>query len=67
MASLIFVLLMLFVSSMAGSPEQSVIESVRANQDVPLDLNPTSEFWRASRPVYMEKDGFGKIVSRLSH
>lgn len=58
------VLLMLFVSSMAGSPKQSVIESVRANRDVPLDLNPTSEFWRASHPAYMEKDGFGKIVSR---
>ena len=68
------VLLMLFVSSVAagsdqGVPDQvvsdqDVIESVRATQDVPLRLDPTSDFWRASRPVYMEKDSFGKIVPR---
>jgi hypothetical protein len=56
------VMLMLFVSIMAGGPEHDVIESVYATQDVPLDLDPTSEFWRASGPVYMEKDSFGKIV-----
>ena len=58
------VLLMLFVSGPAGGSDQAVIESVHTSQDVPLDLDPTSAFWRASRPVYMEKDGFGKIVPR---
>jgi hypothetical protein len=56
------VLLMLFVSGMAAGSDHAVIESVHATQGVPLDLDPTSAFWRASRPVYMERDGFGKIV-----
>lgn len=56
--------LMLFVSSMAAGSDRAVIESGYANQDVALDLDPASAFWRASSPVYMEKDGFGKIVPR---
>ena len=58
------VLMIMFVSGMACGPEHAVIESVHATQDVPLDLDPTTEFWRASRPVYMEKDSFGKSVPR---
>jgi hypothetical protein len=57
-------LLMLFVSETAVGSDYAVIESVHATQDVSLDLDPTSALWRASRPVYMEKDGFGKIVPR---
>jgi Carbohydrate family 9 binding domain-like len=57
-------LLMLLVSSRAAASEHAVIESVHATQDVPLNLDPTSAFWRASRPVYMEKDTLGKIVPR---
>jgi len=57
------VLLMLLVSSVGGSG-QAAIDSVHAAQDVPLGLDPNSDFWRASRPVYMEKDSFGKIVPR---
>ena len=58
------VLLILFVSGVAGASDQAVIESVHATEDVPLQLDPTSEFWRASRPIYMEKDKFGKIIPR---
>ena len=58
------VLLMLFMSGRAAGSDHAVIESVHATQGVPLDLDPTSAFWRASRPVYMERDGFGKIVPR---
>ena len=54
---------MLLVSSVGGSG-QAAIDSVHAAQDVPLGLDPNSDFWRASRPVYMEKDSFGKIVPR---
>jgi|1186.fasta_scaffold00045_5 hypothetical protein len=57
-------LLMLFVSGLAAGSNQAVIESVQATQDVPLHLDPTSEFWRASRRVYMEKDRFGKTIQR---
>src|ERR1700686_4789589 len=72
-------LLIMLVAGMAGGSDQAesnqamsdqavsdqaVIESVQAAQDVPLHLDPTSEFWRASHPAYMEKDGFGKIVPK---
>jgi hypothetical protein len=63
-ANIVLLALMLWVSGMAGGSDQAVIESVHATQDVPLHLDPTSEFWRASRPVYMEKDSLGKIVPR---
>ena len=58
-------LLILFVSVITGGSDQAVIESVLAPRDVALDLDPRSEFWRASRPAYMEKDAFGRIVSRF--
>jgi hypothetical protein len=57
-------LLILFVSVMVAGSDQAVIESVLATRDVPLHLDPTSEFWRASRPVYMEKDHLGKTIPR---
>jgi len=60
--NILALVLLLLVSGMAEGPDHAVIESVYANQDVPLALDPTSEFWRASRPAYMERDSFGKIV-----
>jgi hypothetical protein len=57
-------LLMRFVSGVAGGSDQAVIESVHATQDVALDLDPRSDFWRTSRPVYMEEDGPGKTTPR---
>ncbi len=56
------VCLLLFVSSLAAGSDAAVIVSVHASQDAALDLDPASGFWRAAHPVYMEKDGFGKIV-----
>ena len=43
---------------------QAVFESTFAKQDVPLQLDPALPFWTAARPVYMEKDSFGKVVPR---
>jgi cellulose/xylan binding protein with CBM9 domain len=57
-------LLTLFVSGVPVASEHAVIESVEATQDVSLDVDPTSAFWRASRPVYMEKDRYGKTIPR---
>jgi hypothetical protein len=56
--------LLVLASSMAAGSDLAVIESVHASQDAALDLDPTSAFWRAARPVYMEKNSFGKIVPR---
>jgi hypothetical protein len=59
-------LLILFVSGMAVAAHHTVaaIDSVQADQDVPLKLNPASQFWSASPPVYAEKDRFGMPVPR---
>jgi hypothetical protein len=57
-------LMLLLSSSLAAAADQAVIESVHAAQDVSLDLDPTSPFWRASSPVYIENDTLGKVVPR---
>lgn len=54
----------LFVTTLAGAADQAIIESVRAAQDVGLDLDPTSQFWQVSSPVYVEKDALGRVVPR---
>ena len=58
----------LVVLLVAGFPMlaagQAVFETTFAKQDVPLQLDPALPFWRAARPVYMEKDSFGKAVPR---
>jgi hypothetical protein len=56
------VLMLLLSSSVAAAANQAVIESIHAAQDVSLDLEPTSPFWRASSPVYIENDTLGKVV-----
>jgi cellulose/xylan binding protein with CBM9 domain len=48
----------------ALAADQAVFESTFATQDLPLELDPASPFWSAARPVYMEKDPFGKPVPR---
>jgi hypothetical protein len=57
-------LMLLLSSSMAAAADQAVIESIHAAPDVSLDLDPTSPFWRASSPVYIENDTLGKVVPR---
>ena len=57
-------LMLLLSSSMAAAADQAVIESIHAAQDVSLHLDPTSPFWRASSPVYIENDTLGKVVPR---
>lgn len=57
-------LLLLIISGMARAADNAVIESVQADQDVPLELDPAAPFWRTAHPVYMEKDSLGKIVPR---
>jgi hypothetical protein len=61
--------LSLFISGIAvaadlSAADQPTINSVQANEDVPLVLDPAAQFWRETRPVYMEKDNLGKDVPR---
>jgi DUF1365 family protein len=55
---------LLFVTELASAADQAIIASVRAAQDVGLDLDPTSQFWQVSSPVYVEKDTLGRVVPR---
>lgn len=52
---------LLFTGFVAPS-DQAVIESVRADRDVPLTLNPQARFWQDARPLSFENDKFGKPV-----
>src|SRR5581483_3199213 len=62
MRRLITSLIVLFSFVPAFSADRRVITSTYAQQDVALQIDPASSFWSDSRPVYMEKDSFGKSV-----
>ena len=49
---------------LATGMAQAVLESAFAIEDAPLQVDPASPFWSASRPVYMEMDSFGRAVPR---
>src|SRR5438552_1802443 len=52
------------VSSGLAFPADGIIESAWSKKDAALDTNPASQFWRGTRPVYMENDSHGKPVAR---
>jgi hypothetical protein len=43
---------------------EPTIQSPWAESDAELDTNPTSQFWRAALPVYMENDTHGNSVPK---
>ena len=45
-------------SALAAGP---TINAVWAEQDVPLDTNPSTPFWRGARPAYMDANSHGKL------
>jgi hypothetical protein len=61
-AKVFVVMLIGFAPALATG--QTVVDSTFAKQDVRLELDPGSPFWKASHPIYMEKDEFGKAVPR---
>ena len=44
--------------------DNSLIESTKADEDVALSTDSDSSFWRGGRPVYAEKDTYGKPLPR---
>lgn len=46
----------------AFAADPGVLEARYADKDVPLTPDPASQFWRKSRPVYLERDSAGKTV-----
>ena len=55
-------IVVLACSGMAICNDPAGIESVHAGQDAALETDPSSQFWRAARPTYMEVDAHGKPV-----
>jgi hypothetical protein len=56
------VFLLMLATRMALGAEPAVMESVRADQDVALSVDPASQFWRGSSATFMDKDRVGKLV-----
>lgn len=48
-----------------GQTNAATFYSVRAAQDVPLETDPQSAFWRDARPVHFDADNFGHPVPWL--
>lgn len=59
-ARLLFLSVLFLGESIAQNP--AVIESIHADRDVSLGVDPSAPFWQASPPIYMQYDGFGKNV-----
>src|SRR5262249_862698 len=49
--------------SLASAKHPAVIESVKADQDSPLTLDPAAPFWRSARPILLDRNKLGKRES----
>ena len=58
----LLLILLTIVPAGAGAADNALFESVQAEQDIPLTLDPDSAFWSASHSVYLERDSFGKTL-----
>src|ERR1700756_2942635 len=61
-AKTLAVLLLAFIP--ASAADKPTIETTYAGQDTPLQLDPSAPFWRASHPIYMDRNSFGEAVPR---
>jgi hypothetical protein len=52
------------LAAVAFAADDKSIESMKADNDVPLTANPISSFWQVGRAVYAEKDTYGKPIPR---
>jgi len=55
-------IVLVFTAALALAADNSPAEATHAAADVPLKTDPASEFWKAARPAYLEKDIQGKDV-----
>lgn len=53
----------LLLCSLASAQSKNVIESVKADRDTALELNPNADFWRGARVVYAEVGANGDTLS----
>jgi len=64
-ASMVLPMIMLILAATPAAHDPAVMESVYADQDLPLTLDPASPFWHDARVVQLEKDRFGRIVPQF--
>src|SRR5690348_6436769 len=57
------VALCLLICALASAQEKNVVDSVKADRDTALELNPNANFWRGARPVYAEAGPNGIALS----
>jgi hypothetical protein len=60
-----FLAIVLAACGMATAADSNVAMAVQAAKDVALKADPALSFWRAARPVTMEKDTQGQPVGKL--
>jgi hypothetical protein len=58
-------ILVLLLGTATLAAEDFVVESVHAPTDAQLQTDPTSAFWKAAHPAYVERDKQGKITSHF--
>jgi hypothetical protein len=63
MIGFVKILLILMFAGVPALPAAAeVAKSMYSQEDIALQLDPASSFWRASLPVFMERDSFGEKV-----
>jgi Carbohydrate family 9 binding domain-like len=50
------------LSGLALAQDHGTIESVQAEKDAALTLDPSSAFWRGSQLIHVEQDRMGKVI-----
>jgi len=60
-----FVLMTALFTGLAFAKDQEAIESLQAEKDTALTLDPSSAFWRESRVIQVEQDRMGKVIPRF--
>lgn len=52
-------LIIVFLCYSESSTAQSTFKSVWTERDVAVNTNPSSSFWDAAKPIYIERDAYG--------
>lgn len=56
------VIMTTLLSGFAFAQDHDAIESVQAEKDAALTLDPSSAFWRGSQLIHVEQDRMGKVI-----
>jgi hypothetical protein len=57
-----FLLAVFFLALTCAGQEKPTVDSLHAQRDVQLIVDPASPFWRAAQPIYAEADKGGQVL-----